>query len=231
MTRIHESRFQSRNPNRHCPCRIELAAHSSSDVSERQANRRRPMGSHFTRLSRSRDLLCYANGGIRNTPLIFSREAPWDRHCSCRSFSSASASSPFPSCSSFSSRLAVCWPGSGSPRRSLLHRRSRSKHVDFLLSDRQHVSPVLVIELDDSSHERQDVRERDREKDAILQAAGLPGNSSRRWRRGCCQPIQIGFAIASRSISSGNWTLSCGSCSTDNNPREIRKTLRPSGGR
>jgi hypothetical protein len=50
----------------------------------------------------------------------------------------------------------------------------RQKHVDFLLCDREKVGPVLVIELDDASHQREDVRERDGAKDAILQAAGLP---------------------------------------------------------
>ena len=48
------------------------------------------------------------------------------------------------------------------------------KHVDFVLCGRQKVSPLLVIELDDKSHEREDVQERDTAKDTILHAAGLP---------------------------------------------------------
>ena len=52
--------------------------------------------------------------------------------------------------------------------------RVMSKHVDFLLCERQNVSPLLVIELDDSSHERDDRAERDAFVDEALGAAGLP---------------------------------------------------------
>jgi hypothetical protein len=52
--------------------------------------------------------------------------------------------------------------------------RVSSKHVDFLLCDRERVSPLLVIELDDSSHEREDRKERDAFIDEALAAAGLP---------------------------------------------------------
>ncbi|WP_051044280.1 DUF2726 domain-containing protein [Clostridium sp. MSTE9] len=39
--------------------------------------------------------------------------------------------------------------------------RIRSKHVDFVLCDLPSIKPVLVIELDDSSHDRTDRQERD----------------------------------------------------------------------
>ena len=62
----------------------------------------------------------------------------------------------------------------GTQNRQAWINKVRQKHVDFLLCDRQKASSVLVIELDDASHERDDVRGRDEQKDAILRAAGLP---------------------------------------------------------
>ena len=50
----------------------------------------------------------------------------------------------------------------------------QSKHVDFLLCDSKFVKPVLVIELDDSSHKRADRRERDEFLNQALDDAGLP---------------------------------------------------------
>lgn len=52
--------------------------------------------------------------------------------------------------------------------------RVMSKHVDFVLCDLQNVKPQLVIELDDSSHEREDRKERDAFVDRALEAASLP---------------------------------------------------------
>jgi very-short-patch-repair endonuclease len=48
------------------------------------------------------------------------------------------------------------------------------KSVDFVLFDRNAVSPVLAIELDDSSHDREDRQERDAFVDGVLAKAGLP---------------------------------------------------------
>jgi very-short-patch-repair endonuclease len=48
------------------------------------------------------------------------------------------------------------------------------KSVDFLLCDKDYISPRLAIELDDRSHERASRQERDREVERILQEAGLP---------------------------------------------------------
>jgi hypothetical protein len=52
--------------------------------------------------------------------------------------------------------------------------RVLSKHVDFVLCDRDSVRPLLCIELDDASHGRADRKERDTFLDAALNAAGLP---------------------------------------------------------
>ncbi len=51
--------------------------------------------------------------------------------------------------------------------------RIRSKHVDFLVCDKS-LAPVLAVELDDSSHDREDRKERDVFVDAALAAAVLP---------------------------------------------------------
>jgi hypothetical protein len=52
--------------------------------------------------------------------------------------------------------------------------RISQKHVDFVLCAPDDLTPLLVIELDDSSHARLDRRERDACVDAALGAAGLP---------------------------------------------------------
>ena len=48
------------------------------------------------------------------------------------------------------------------------------KHVDFVLCAPQTLAIVLVVELDDRSHERPDRRERDIFVDGALGAAGIP---------------------------------------------------------
>lgn len=52
--------------------------------------------------------------------------------------------------------------------------RIRSKHVDFVLCDLPSIKPVLVIELDDSSHDKADRQERDSFVDKALSQAGIP---------------------------------------------------------
>ena len=47
------------------------------------------------------------------------------------------------------------------------------KHVDFVLYNKE-MKPVLVVELDDSSHNRPDRRERDRFVNHAMKSAGLP---------------------------------------------------------
>ena len=48
------------------------------------------------------------------------------------------------------------------------------KHVDFVLCDPNTMQPVLVVELDDASHQRKDRQERDELVDAAFGAAELP---------------------------------------------------------
>lgn len=48
------------------------------------------------------------------------------------------------------------------------------KHVDFLLCRPDNLQPIIGIELDDSSHEKEDRRQRDAAVDAVFNAAELP---------------------------------------------------------
>jgi very-short-patch-repair endonuclease len=48
------------------------------------------------------------------------------------------------------------------------------KSVDFLLCTKERLSPVLAIELDDWSHEREDRKERDREEERMFKSADMP---------------------------------------------------------
>lgn len=48
------------------------------------------------------------------------------------------------------------------------------KSVDFVLCDKAYISPKLVIELDDQTHNRQDRIERDGEVERMISTAGLP---------------------------------------------------------
>lgn len=57
--------------------------------------------------------------------------------------------------------------------RALANRIDR-KHVDFLLCDPKTVRPLVGIELDDKSHEREDRKTRDELVEAVFAAAGLP---------------------------------------------------------
>ena len=49
-----------------------------------------------------------------------------------------------------------------------------AKHIDFVLCDPGNLEPVLCIELDDSSHQREDRRKRDEFVDDAMDSAGLP---------------------------------------------------------
>jgi very-short-patch-repair endonuclease len=57
-----------------------------------------------------------------------------------------------------------------------LRNRIKSREMDFVLCEKRDSSldTLLVIELDDSSHQREDRIERDRNLDHILHEAGLP---------------------------------------------------------
>src|ERR1700730_10932504 len=49
----------------------------------------------------------------------------------------------------------------------------KSKHIDFVICDRA-LSPIIAVELDDSSHQRPDRIARDRDLNRILEIASLP---------------------------------------------------------
>jgi hypothetical protein len=52
--------------------------------------------------------------------------------------------------------------------------RIAQRHLDFLVCDARTMKPLLGIELDDSSHQRNDRQERDEFVEKVFQAAGLP---------------------------------------------------------
>jgi len=52
--------------------------------------------------------------------------------------------------------------------------RITSKHVDYLLVQKSDGRPLLGIELDDSSHEAEDRKQRDQFVDGVFRSAGLP---------------------------------------------------------
>lgn len=62
----------------------------------------------------------------------------------------------------------------GTAERQTYVNKISSKHVDFLLCEPKFVAPVLVVELDDSSHKREKTQERDEFVDQALGDAGLP---------------------------------------------------------
>ena len=61
------------------------------------------------------------------------------------------------------------------PREQKYHRNQiLCKHVDFLLCERGRFSPILIIELDDSSHKLPEHQTRDEFKNKLFEAVGLP---------------------------------------------------------
>ncbi|MCX6757626.1 MAG: DUF2726 domain-containing protein [Candidatus Nomurabacteria bacterium] len=48
------------------------------------------------------------------------------------------------------------------------------KSVDFVVCDKAYIKPLLAIELDDKTHEREDRKDRDVEVESILKDAGIP---------------------------------------------------------
>lgn len=53
-------------------------------------------------------------------------------------------------------------------------RHINEKSVDFVICDKAYIKPLLAIELDDSTHQRTDRKERDGKVERILSDAGLP---------------------------------------------------------
>ncbi len=48
------------------------------------------------------------------------------------------------------------------------------KSVDYVICDKAYIKPLLAIELDDRSHEREDRKDRDGNVEQILKDAGMP---------------------------------------------------------
>jgi hypothetical protein len=72
-------------------------------------------------------------------------------------------------------RLAdLVWIPRRHPRRRVHLYRVLPKHIDFVVCDSARISPLVAIELDDSSHQRPDRVERDTFVNEALRTAGLP---------------------------------------------------------
>ena len=52
-------------------------------------------------------------------------------------------------------------------------RRISQKHIDFLICEKESLKPVLGIELDDRSHQREDRQKRDEFVNALYENIGL----------------------------------------------------------
>ena len=66
------------------------------------------------------------------------------------------------------------WLANEPQERKFHNNQVQCKHVDFLLCDKVMIEPLLVIELDDSSHRNYDHADRDKFKDETFDAIGLP---------------------------------------------------------
>lgn len=67
----------------------------------------------------------------------------------------------------------IIHPIKGSKNRQASLNKIDKKHIDFVLCSKTNLQPVLAIELDDSSHDRQDRKDRDEFVDQALESAGL----------------------------------------------------------
>jgi hypothetical protein len=67
----------------------------------------------------------------------------------------------------------VCLP-KGTENAQSFQNRVQSKHVDFVVCSRSTLTPILVLELNDRSHERTKTRERDSLVEQVFTSAGLP---------------------------------------------------------
>lgn len=68
----------------------------------------------------------------------------------------------------------LLWLPQGTRDRQAYLNRIQSKHVDFVLCDSATTEPRLLVELDDSSHQRARRRSRDAFLDEAVRRAGLP---------------------------------------------------------
>jgi len=68
----------------------------------------------------------------------------------------------------------LIWLANEPENRKFHSNQIQCKHVDYVLCHKVSFEPMLVIELDDSSHAKPEQQERDKVKDATLASAGLP---------------------------------------------------------
>ena len=61
----------------------------------------------------------------------------------------------------------------GTEKRQGFFNKISAKHVDFVLCRPDTIQPVLIIELDDSSHDSQKAKRADEFKDKAFEAAGM----------------------------------------------------------
>lgn len=54
------------------------------------------------------------------------------------------------------------------------HNMIQQKHIDFIICDKINISPLLAIELDDSSHNKLSAKKNDNFKNHSFEKAGLP---------------------------------------------------------
>ena len=80
--------------------------------------------------------------------------------------------------------------------------RISSKHADFVLCALESFEPLLVIELDDASHDRTDAQQRDMVKSKALEAARVPLLRLRAKNVSTPQDLarRIDHAIAARRV-------------------------------
>lgn len=65
-------------------------------------------------------------------------------------------------------------PRKGTDNTQASKNKISQKHADFVLCDNTKINPLLVIELDDASHDRADRQQRDKFVDDALESAGIP---------------------------------------------------------
>lgn len=70
--------------------------------------------------------------------------------------------------------LDLLWLPPQAPTKQRFKNMAQSKHADFVLCDTKTLVPVLVVELDDVSHQREERQGGDAVKNRLLVDAGLP---------------------------------------------------------
>ena len=68
----------------------------------------------------------------------------------------------------------LLWIPAGTDNRFGERNRIKSRHIDFVLCDKENIKPLIAIELDDSSHNKQNRLDRDNFIDKVMTVAGLP---------------------------------------------------------